>query len=122
MLAQNNEAVHEAAVTLQELTEDDKIRLQCEARERNEGDRLSILTTGIERGIAQGLEKGKALGAKEQKEIDDAIIAQKEAEVIATLAEKDATLAEKDTALAEKDATLAAKEAEIAALRAQLKR
>ena len=118
MLAQNNEAVHEAAVTLQELTEDDKIRLQCEARERNEGDRLSILTTGIERGIAQGLEKGKALGAKEQKEIDDAIIAKKDT----ALAEKDATLAKKDTALAEKDATLAEKEAEIAALRAQLKR
>lgn len=76
MLAMQNDAVKEAAVTLCELSDDEKIRMQCLARELNEGDRRSILLNGIEKG------------RQEQKEIDDAVIAdivaQKDAE-IATL-------------------------------------
>ena len=69
MLAEQNHFVHEAAVTMRELTADEKIRLQCEARERYELDQRSTLASGIRKG------------KQEQKEIDDAI--------------KDAALAEK---------------------------
>lgn len=78
MLAEQNNSVHEAAVTMRELTADDKIRLQCEARERYEMDRRSLMNSGIAQGLSQGIEQGKALGAKEQKKIDDAIIAKKD--------------------------------------------
>ncbi len=87
MLAKKDNAIHEAVVTMRELTADDKIRLQCEARERYEMDRKSLLH--------QGIEQGKSIGAKEQKDIDDIIIA-------------------------EKDNLLYQKDAEIEALRAQL--
>ncbi len=69
MLAEQNHFVHEAAVTMRELTADEKIRLQCEARERYELDQRSTF----------------ASGKRTQRIIDDAIIA-----------EKDAALAEKD--------------------------
>lgn len=94
MLAKKDNAIHEAVVTMRELTADDKIRLQCEARERYEMDRKSLLH--------QGIEQGKSIGAKEQKDIDDIIIA------------------EKDNLLYQKDDLLSQKDAEIAALRAQL--
>ena len=87
MLAEQNKTVHETAVTMRELTADDKIRLQCEARERYEMDRRSLLNNGvkkgIQQGIEQGIEQGKLLGAQEQKAIDDAILAEKNAEIAA---------------------------------------
>ena len=69
MLAEQNHFVHEAAVTMRELTADEKIRLQCEARERYELDQRSTLASGIRKG------------KQEQKEIDDAVIAEKDKEI-----------------------------------------
>lgn len=74
MLAEQNNAVHEVAVTMRELTADDKIRLQCEARERYERDRISLMENGVRKGMQQGLEQGAA----KQKEIDEAILAEKD--------------------------------------------
>ena len=95
MLAEQNHFVHEAAVTMRELTADEKIRLQCEARERYELDQRSTMASGIRKG------------KQEQKEIDDAI--------------KDAALAEKDTVIFEKDTVISAKDKEIDKLRKLLK-
>ena len=86
MKAEQDKTLHECASALRAMSEDERIRMQCIARERYEMDQKSLLNQG----------------RKEQKEIDDAIIA-----------EKDTALSIKDTALAEKDA-------EIAALKAQL--
>ncbi|NLG05793.1 MAG: hypothetical protein GX567_18500, partial [Clostridia bacterium] len=46
MLAEQNDLLQEAAVTMRELTADEKIRLQCEARERYERDQRSMFMTG----------------------------------------------------------------------------
>jgi len=97
MLAKNNTALHEAAVTLRELSADEKIRLQCEARERYEMDQRAILENGVRQGIKQGLEQGIEQGTKRQKELDAAIIA-----------EKNKALSEKEKALFEKDKEIAA--------------
>lgn len=72
MLAQNDEAAHQAALSMYTLTGDAKIRKQCEARERYELDKLAVYEQGIEQG------------ASKQKEKDDAIIANLESQ-IATL-------------------------------------
>ena len=54
MLAKNNETIQEAVVTMCELSADDKIRLQCEARERYEFDMVSCHQTGLQKGLQQG--------------------------------------------------------------------
>ena len=77
MLAEQNNAVHEAAVTMRELTADDKIRLQCEARERYERNQLSLMASGLQQGIEQGIKQG----IEEQRKIDEAIIAEKDKEI-----------------------------------------
>ncbi len=85
MLATSDHNLIEAVETIYELTEDEMIRLQCEARE----DRLRR-------------ERGDELLRKR-------LIKEKE-ELKAALAEKDEALAEKDEALAEKDEVLAEKD------------
>lgn len=50
MLAEKNDSIREAAVTMKRLSADEKIKLQCEAREWNERDRVSILHYGIRQG------------------------------------------------------------------------
>ena len=55
MLAKNNDTIHEAVVTMCELSADDKIRMQCEARERYEGDLASSYDTGLKRGFEKGI-------------------------------------------------------------------
>ena len=72
MLAEKNDYIADTVVTLRELTDDEKIRMQCEARERYELDRLSYIAQGREeeRGefekrlimkICRKLIKGKSL-------------------------------------------------------------
>lgn len=67
MLGQNNENIHEAVVTMCELSADDKIRLQCEARERYEFDRLAGLRVGAKLEIISLTRKkhAKCIPAKE---------------------------------------------------------
>ncbi len=54
MLAERNEAIHEASAHLHILTKDEKIRLQCEAREMYERDIATIRKEGLNEGISQG--------------------------------------------------------------------
>lgn len=50
MLAEENKAIQEASAHLHILTEDEKIRLQCEGRERYEFDMASARNGGFRRG------------------------------------------------------------------------
>ena len=89
MLAENNEYLKEATETVYELSQEEQIRMQCEAREDYNRRML-----GIGRTIARQ--------TRELKEKD------------AIIAEKDSALAEKDSALAEKDSIIAALQAQLA--------
>ncbi|MDC7289026.1 Rpn family recombination-promoting nuclease/putative transposase [Blautia schinkii] len=63
-MAEESDAMQEAVVTLRNMTEDEKIKLQCWARKRYEADKKNIYTTGMERGREQGLEQGLEQGVK----------------------------------------------------------
>ena len=102
MLAENNEYLKEATETVYEISQEEQIRMQCEAREDYNRRML-----GIGRLLAKQTRK-----LKEQA----AIIAEKDS----ALMEKDSALAEQTAVLAEKDSALAEKDAIIAALQAQL--
>lgn len=65
MLSEKSEGIQEAVVTLKKLTEDEKIALQCEARERYDHDRASAIACGIRQGKEQGLELGLEQGRHE---------------------------------------------------------
>ena len=53
-LAEQSESIKKAVVTLRELSEDEKIRLQCEARERYQMDWQSSMRTNREKGREEG--------------------------------------------------------------------
>lgn len=53
-MAKQSEAMQEAVVTLRELTEEEKIKLQCEARIMYQGDMHSAFLTGEAKGEATG--------------------------------------------------------------------
>ncbi len=62
MLAEKNEAIREASAHLHILTEDEKIRLQCEGREMYEHDIATIRGEGFDEGISLGIEQGISQG------------------------------------------------------------
>ena len=64
-MAEQSESVKKAVVTLRELSEDEKIRLQCEARERYQMDWQSSMRTSREKGREEGREEGRESGRKE---------------------------------------------------------
>jgi uncharacterized coiled-coil protein SlyX len=104
MLAQKDTAIEEASNTVYKLSQEEKIRLQCEAREeyyRVQRTRDKLWENAI----------------NDKKELE-AALAEKEA----VLAEKDSTIAEQNTALAEKDATITGMKAYITDLENQLKK
>ena len=84
MLAENNEYLKEATETVYEISQEDQIRMQCEAREDYNRRML-----GIERLLAKQTRE-----LKEQAEI---------------IAEKDSALAEKDAIIAALQAQLMTK-------------
>ena len=88
MLAKNNEYLKEASETVYELSQEEQIRMQCEAREDYNRRML-----GIGRMLARQ--------TRELKEKD------------AIIAEKDLTIAEKDSALSEQAAIIAALKAQL---------
>ena len=90
MLAENNEYLKEATETVYELSQEEQIRMQCEAREDYNRRML-----GIGRMLARQ--------TRELKEKDAIIV------------EKDLTIAEKDSALSEQAAIIAALKAQLAA-------
>ena len=109
MLAGNNEYLKEATETVYEISQEEQIRMQCEAREDYNRRMLGI---------------GRLL-AKQTRELKEqaAIIAEKDSaltEQAAVLATQTAILAEKDSALTKQATVLAEKDAIIAALQAQL--
>ena len=54
VMAEQSESIKKAVVTLRELSEDEKIRLQCEARERYQMDWQSSMRTNREKGREEG--------------------------------------------------------------------
>lgn len=73
MLAQNSEIIDECVYTMAQLTEDEKIRMQCEARKDNLAIELGIkrraerkgMEEGLARGMKQGMEQGMKQGMKQ---------------------------------------------------------
>lgn len=61
-MAEQSESIKKAVVTLRELSEDEKIRLQCEARERYQMDWQSSMRTSREKGREEGRKEGRASG------------------------------------------------------------
>ena len=57
-MAEQSESIKKAVVTLRELSEDEKIRLQCEARERYQMDWQSSMRTSREKGREEGRDSG----------------------------------------------------------------
>ena len=56
-MAEQSESIRKAVVTLRQLTNDEKIKLQCEARERYRMDWQSSMRTSFEKGKKEGLEE-----------------------------------------------------------------
>lgn len=63
-MADKSEAIEKAVVTLHQLSEDEKIKLQCEARERYWMDWQSSMRTNYQKG--QAAEKANTLKEKER--------------------------------------------------------
>ena len=61
-MTEQSESIKKAVVTLRELSEDEKIRQQCEARERYQMDWQSSMRTSREKGREEGRESGRKEG------------------------------------------------------------
>ena len=57
MLAEKNEAIREAAATIKKLNADERIKMQCEAREQLEHDMASAYHHGIRQGREEGIKE-----------------------------------------------------------------
>ena len=55
-MAEQSESIKKAVVTLRQLTNDEKIKLQCEARERYRMDWQSSMRTSFEKGKKERME------------------------------------------------------------------
>ena len=66
-MAEQSESIKKAVVTLRELSEDEKIRLQCEARERYQMDWQSSMRTSREKGREEGRKEGRKSGLRDGK-------------------------------------------------------
>ena len=73
-MAEQSESIKKAVVTLRELSEDEKIRLQCEARERYQMDWQSSMRTSREKGREEGRKEGRESGRKEMIELMNRLI------------------------------------------------
>ena len=62
VLAEKNEAIREAASTIKKLNADERIKMQCEAREQLEHDMASAYHHGVDVGEKRGEERGMKLG------------------------------------------------------------
>ena len=89
-MADKSEAIEKAVVTLHQLSEDEKIKLQCEARERYWMDWQSSMRTNYQKGHAA--ERANTLKEKERADRE-----KKRADT-----EKDRADSEKDRADSEK--------------------
>ena len=62
MVAQNNEAMNECVNTMAQLSEDEKIRMQCEARKDSIAIEKGLYNRGFRQGQQEGLQEGQYLG------------------------------------------------------------
>lgn len=62
MLAKKNTYIEDTVVTFRQMTEDEKIREQCEAREKYNWDMASAIAKGKSEGFAEGKSEGFAKG------------------------------------------------------------
>ena len=69
-MADKSEAIEKAVVTLHQLSEDKKIKLQCEARERYWMDWQSSMRTNYQKG--QAAERANTLKEKERADSEKA--------------------------------------------------
>lgn len=58
MLAQKNEAINECVYTMAKLSEDDRVRMQCEARADSEAIEKGLYNRGRKEGLQEGLQEG----------------------------------------------------------------
>jgi len=126
MLAQKDDYIKDASDTIYQLSQDEKIRLQCEAREdyyrrlcriKKQHEEINDLTTQIAEKEAVISEQDAIITEK------DAAITEKNAVITkkdAAITEKNAVITEKDAVITEKDAAITEKDAQIAALTAEL--
>ena len=96
-MIKESEWMAETMYTLRNLTEDEKIRLECEARDRYEHDRASLYGSGLREGLEQGREQGRlAEQANTERERQRAEAERQRAEAAeAELAQLRALIAEK---------------------------
>ena len=66
-MAEQSESIKKAVVTLRQLSEEEKIRLQCEARERYHMDWQSSMRTSREQGRAEGRVEGITVGREQER-------------------------------------------------------
>ena len=87
MLAKDDSSISEFTFTLYEMSEYEKIRYQCFARERYEHDKASAIEYGIEQGIERGHNQITTLNLKliEAKRIDDLTRASTDSEYLQQL-------------------------------------
>lgn len=62
MLAQNNEAMSECVNTMAQLSEDEKIRMKCEARKDSIAIEKGLYNRGFRQWQQEGLQEGQRLG------------------------------------------------------------
>ena len=77
-------------VTLAKLSEEEEIRQQCEAREKNEMDKRSCFAFGVEQGIERGIEQGIEQGMK--RGIEQGIALGKESAILNLVRENAITI------------------------------
>ena len=109
MLAQKNDYIKEASSTIYQLTQEEKIRQQCEAREDY---------YRAQRDLTRLLEEQKTIIAEQKSTIaeKDSVLAKQKS----AIAEKDSVLAKQKSILAEQKSAIAEKDSTIAALKAEL--
>lgn len=70
MIAKNNESMKSFAFSLKELSEDEKIQMQCEARERYEHDKASFIQQGFDNGVKEGIRQEQNNTKKIQEQLE----------------------------------------------------
>ena len=65
MLAEDHEFAKEAATSIYAVSQEEAIRLQCEAREEYERDWAESYVSGHEDGLEEGREEGRKEGREE---------------------------------------------------------
>ena len=74
MLAEESKAIQEASAYLHILTEDEKIRLQCEGREMYEHDMASARGDGRREGLREGIQEGLKKGYSDINQLTERLL------------------------------------------------